>query len=178
MKAINKMTLGELAAYIDSHLCERGIDVVLSGGACVAIYSDHKYVSKDLDFITRFTIDQAKVDSAMKELGFERRGKYYYHPQTPYFVEFISGPPSVGQEPIIEIQEIKIATGIIRIISPTDSVKDRLAAYFHWGDRQSLEQAILVSRSNFIDIANVESWSIKEGKMAEFEEYKQRLKNQ
>lgn len=114
----------------------------------------------------------------MKELGFERRGKYYYHPQTPYFVEFISGPPSVGQDPIIEIQEIKMATGIIRIISPTDSVKDRLAAFYHWGDRQSLEQAILVSRSNFIDIGNVESWSIREGKMAEFEEYKRRLKNQ
>jgi hypothetical protein len=172
------MTLGELAAYIDSHLREYGIDVVLSGGACVAIYSDYKYVSKDLDFISRFTINRTKVDSAMKELGFERSGKYYYHHHTPYFVEFISGPPSVGQDPIEEIQEIKMATGIIRIISPTDSVKDRLAAFYHWGDRQSLEQAILVSRSNFIDIDKVESWSLREGKMAEFEEYKRRLKNQ
>jgi hypothetical protein len=171
------MTLGELGAYIDSHLCERGINVVLSGGACVAIYSDHKYVSKDLDFITRFTIDRAKVDSAMKELGFERRGKYYYHPQTPYFVEFISGPPSVGQDPIEEIHEIKMATGIIRIISPTDSVKDRLAAFYYWGDQQCLEQALLVSRTNTIDIDNVESWSQREGKMAEFEAFKRRLKN-
>ncbi len=156
MKAIHKMTLGELAAYIDTHLREHGINVVLSGGACVAIYSDHQYVSKDLDFISQFTIDRAKVKTAMKELGFERRGKYYYCSQTPYFVEFISGPPFVGQDPIEEIQEIKMATGVIRTISPTDSVKDRLAAFYHWGDRQCLEQAILVSRSNIIDIRKME----------------------
>jgi hypothetical protein len=171
------MTLGELAAYIDTHLREGGIDVVLSGGACVTIYSEHKYVSKDLDFISRFALDRAKVDSAMKELGFEQRGRYYYHPQTPYFVEFISGPPSIGQDRIEEIQEIKMATGFVRIISPTDSVKDRLAAFYHWGDRQSLEQAILISRSNYIDIDNVESWSSREGKTAEFGEFKRRLKN-
>ena len=59
------MTLGELAAYIDTHLREHGINVVLSGGACVAIYSDHQYVSKDLDFIAQFTIDHAEVQTAV-----------------------------------------------------------------------------------------------------------------
>lgn len=177
MIPINEMTLGELAAYIDSQLRVNGIDVVLSGGACVSIYSDHKYVSKDLDFISQFTIDHKKVDAAMKKLGFERRGKYYFHPQTPYFVEFISGPPFVGQDPIDKIHEIKMATGIIRIISPTDTVKDRLAAFYYWGDQQSLEQAILVSSTNAIDIDKVESWSRREGKVAEFKEFARRLKN-
>lgn len=176
MKAIKKMNMGELAALIDSQLRKRGINVVLSGGACVAIYSDHQYVSKDLDFVALSTIDQEKVETTMGELGFERRGKYYYHHQTPYFVEFISGPPAIGQEPIEEIQEIKMITGIIRIISPTDCVKDRLAAFYHWGDRQGLEQALLVFRSNIIDLDNIESWSIREGKKAEFDEYLRRLK--
>lgn len=112
----------------------------------------------------------------MKELGFERKGRDYHHLKTPYFVEFISGPPSVGQDSIEEIQEVKMATGIIRIISPTDSVKDRLAAFYHWGDLQCLEQAIMVSRSQIIDIDKVESWSIREGKKAEFDEYYHRLK--
>ena len=49
------MTIGEFAAYISSHLRDRGIDVVLSGGSCVTFYSEGKYVSKGLDFIdTRF----------------------------------------------------------------------------------------------------------------------------
>lgn len=114
-------------------------------------------MSKDLDFIAQYTIDQAKVEAAMEELGFERRGKYYHHRNTPYFVAFISGPPSIGQDCIGEIQEVEMATGIIRIISPTDTVKDRLAAFYYWGDIQCLEQAILVSRSQIIDMDEVES---------------------
>ena len=65
MKAISEMTMGELAAYIDTHLRQHGIDVVLSGGASVAIYSQHKYVSKDLDFIAQFTIDRKKVETEL-----------------------------------------------------------------------------------------------------------------
>jgi len=177
LKSISEMTQGELAAYIDSHLREKGIQVVLSGGAAVAVYSGNKYVSKDLDFITRYTIDHDKIESAMRKIGFERKGRYYHHSQTPYYVEFISGPPSIGQDPIEEIYEVEMVTGKIRIISPTDSVKDRLAAYYHWGDRQSLEQAILVARSNPVNIDSVKAWSIREGKEEKFEIFKQLLGN-
>lgn len=171
------MTQGELAAYIDSHLRGHGIQVVLSGGASVAIYSKHKYVSKDLDFVARFFIDHKKVESVMSEISFEKRGKYYHHTQTPYFVEFISGPPSVGKEPIKDFHEIKFETGVVRVISPTDSVKDRLAAFYHWGDKQSLSQALLVANHESVDIKNIESWSIKEGKKEEFEVFKRQLRN-
>jgi len=177
LKSINNMSLGELAAFIDTHLRNKNINVVLSGGASVAIYSNHKYVSKDLDFIGRFSIDHKKVESAMLEIGFEKQGRYYHHPKTSYFAEFISGPPTVGQDPISEIHEVELLTGIVRIISPTDSVKDRLAAFYHWGDNQSLEQALLISRSNDIDIENVKLWSIREGKKDEFGEYKRRLES-
>ena len=51
MKPIKEMTNAELAAFVESHLRERGIEVVLSGGACVSIYSNGKYVSSDLDLI-------------------------------------------------------------------------------------------------------------------------------
>lgn len=170
------MSLGELAAFIDTHLRKKGIDVVLSGGACVSIYSDHKYVSKDLDFIGRYSIDRKKIERAMLEIGFERQGRYYHHPKTSYFVEFISGPPTIGQDPISEVHEVRLSTGSVRIISPTDSVKDRLAAFYHWGDKQSLEQALLISRTNEINIESVEEWSTREGKKTEFDEYKRQLK--
>lgn len=177
MKPIKEMNQGELAAFIDSHLRDKGIQVVLSGGASVAIYSNYQYVSKDLDFIARFSIDHKKVETAMKDIGFHKQGRYYYHPDTPYFVEFISGPPSVGQDRIGEINELTMETGKIRLLSPTDSVKDRLAAFYHWGDRQSLEQALLVARSRDIDLNNIENWSVREGKRDEFEEFLQRLKD-
>jgi hypothetical protein len=169
------MKQGELAAYIDTHLRENSINVVLSGGAAVAVYSDHQYVSKDLDFIGRFDIDHKRVENVMKEIGFVKVAKFYYHPQTPYFVEFISGPATVGQDPIGKIEEIRLVTGVLRIISPTDSVKDRLASYYHFKDRQGLEQAVMISKAHAIDLKSVESWSIREGEKEKFEEYKRRL---
>jgi hypothetical protein len=169
------MTQGELAAFIDSHLRERGISVVLSGGASVAVYSDNKYISKDLDFIRRDLKTEDVIVSAMDELGFKRKGKYYFHEETPFFVEFISGPAGVGDELIREIQEIEMATGVLRIISPTDSVKDRLAAFYHWQDRQGLEQAVLVALAHPIDIQDIRAWSEKEGKLSEFEEFRDRV---
>ena len=35
MKAVSQMSLGELAAYVSSHLESKGIQVVLSGGGFV-----------------------------------------------------------------------------------------------------------------------------------------------
>ena len=175
MKPISQMTQGELAAYIDTHLKKKGIHVVLSGGACVAIYSGYKYVSKDLDFIALYTLNHKAIAEVMKEIDFLPDGRYYVHPDTQYFVEFISGPPSVGEDPIREIQELEMGTGTLRIISPTESVKDRLAAYYHWQDLQSLAQAILVAKNQRIDLKNIEDWSNREGKHKEFLVFKRQM---
>ncbi len=51
MKSISEMDQAELAAYVQSHLRKKGIHVVLSGGATVALYSEGRYVSKDLDMV-------------------------------------------------------------------------------------------------------------------------------
>jgi hypothetical protein len=176
MKVVADMTQGELAAYIDTHLRAEGIKVVLSGGACVAIYSNHKYVSKDLDFIGQYSLDRKLISVAMNELGFFEKGKYFSHPQTDFFVEFIAGPPSIGDEPVAEIREVQLATGIVRIISPTDCVKDRLAAYYHWNDRQALEQAVLVACETNVDQDQIKTWSIRENMSEKYKDFASRLK--
>ena len=51
MKEIHAMTMAELAAFVCSHLQKNSIDVVLSGGGCVTIYSEGRYTSYDLDFV-------------------------------------------------------------------------------------------------------------------------------
>ncbi len=53
MKKIDDMSREELAAYVCSHLDKSGIEVTLTGGSCVSIYSDNRYVSLDLDFIEK-----------------------------------------------------------------------------------------------------------------------------
>jgi hypothetical protein len=64
---------------------------------------------------------------------------------------------------------------VLKIISPTDCVKDRLAAYYHWGDQQCLYQASLVARTNKIDLDEVQRWSEAEGKQGEFEKIRTKL---
>ena len=163
MKPVAKMSVGELAAYISSHLRENGIEVVLSGGSCVMIYSAGKYVSMDLDFIDIRFATQREIKEAMSAIGFIPENRYFKHAETDLLVEFPSGPPAVGKEPIESINKIKFSTGVLWILSPTDCVKDRLAAYYHWNDLQSLEQAILVTQSNPVDLNEIKRWSEAEG---------------
>lgn len=67
-----------------------------------------------------------------------------------------------------KLRHIKFSTGILKVISATDCVKDRLAAYC-WGDKQALSQAILVANENIVDIKEIERWLQKEVKLEEFE---------
>lgn len=163
MKPVAKMSVGELAAHISSHLRGLGIEVVLSGGSCVSIYSAGKYVSMDLDFIdTRFAT-QREILEAMSAIGFMLQNRFFKHPDTDTLVEFPSGPLAVGKEPVGTINKIEYSTGVLWILSPTDCVKDRLAAYYHWNDLQSLEQAVLVAQSSGVDLNEIKRWSEAEG---------------
>jgi hypothetical protein len=175
MKPVKNMTQGELGAFIQSHLSRKGIEVVLSGGAAVAIYSNDKYVSKDLDLVNVYAVNRRKIRDAMMEIGFYESGRYFKHPESQFFVEFPPGPLTIGDEPVKEIVHKKLSTGVLKIISPTDCVKDRLAAYFHWEDQQSLLQAALVALQHKIDLDEIRRWSAAEGKTEEFERIKNRL---
>lgn len=176
MKSIRKMTQGELGAFVQSTLREKEIEVVLSGGAAVAIYSDNRYVSKDLDLINVYGVNRRKIRDAMITMGFYEEGRYYRHPDSQFFVEFPPGPLAIGQESVRQIVEKKFSTGILKVISPTDCVKDRLAAYYHWGDQQSLSQATLVAQKNKINVDEIRRWSLAEGKLEEFERIKDKLR--
>ena len=165
------MSVGELGAFVCSHLEDSGIRVTLTGGACVTIYSDNKYQSLDLDFIEEMPVTRRKLKKAMGEIGFSEENRYFSHPDTEFFVEFPPGPLSVGEEAIHEILVMEFNTGRLRLISPTDCVKDRLSAFYHWDDRQSLEQALLVARTCDIDLLQIRHWSEREGELENFETF-------
>jgi hypothetical protein len=169
------MSVGELAAYICSHLKKHNIDVVLSGGGCVTIYSKNRYVSSDLDFIDSYTVTRKRVREVLAEIGFHENNRYFCHPEAEYLVEFPSGPLSIGAEPVKHVDTLQFLTGDLRLLSPTDCVKDRLAHYYHWNDLQCLEQAVLVTLSNDIDMNEVKRWSEKEGKTGEFLIFKKQV---
>jgi hypothetical protein len=177
VKSIKDMSIGELAAFISSHLNRNGIDAILSGGSCVSIYSENKYASLDLDFIEFGSIGRRKLKKVLGEIGFfSGKDRHFKNSETDIFLEFPPGPLAVGEEPVKEIITLNFSTGKLRIISPTDCVKDRLAAYYHWGDQQALEQAISVAKDNTIDLDELERWSKGEGNLPIFQEIKNRLK--
>lgn len=164
----NDTTPVELAALISEALQAAGVTAVLSGGAAVQIYSGDRYVSRDLDFVT--PASHRELAPVLATLGFEptRNRRLYAHPETDYLVEFPAWPLSVGDEPIGEWAALPTASGVIQIITATQCVQDRLAAYFYWQDPQALEQAVLVARHQPIDIETVLRWAEAEGETERF----------
>jgi hypothetical protein len=175
MKPIQNMTIGELAAFVCTHLKSKQIPCVLSGGACVTIYTHCRYPSFDLDFIERYSTPRKNLRDAMAEVGFYEEHRYFKHDDTQFFVEFPAGPLSVGSEPVKHINELEFETGMLSLLSPTDCVKDRLAAYYYWNDRQSLEQAKLVSKHHPINFEEIRRWSEVEGQSDKYAGIKKEL---
>lgn len=175
MKKIKNMSQVELAAYVQDVLQAKGIQVVLSGGSVVSFYTSNKYVSKDLDLINTSFSKRSKIKAVMDKLGFHEQGRYFIHPETTFFIEFPDGPLSVGEEPVKEISEFELPTGTLRVLSPTDCVKDRLCAFYFWNDLQGLEQAILVTKSQQVDLKEIKRWSKVERKEKEFKAFTDKL---
>ena len=152
-------TVEQLWRFVASHLETRGIGVVLVGGAVVSVYSDGAYVSGDLDFVREALLPE-NVEGAMAEIGFHKEGRHYRHEDCPHlFVEFVPGPLGIGAD--TDIEPVRIAAGETRIklLSPTDSVRDRLAGFIHFGHRDYMDQALLVASAHAIDWDKVERWS-------------------
>jgi hypothetical protein len=168
-------TIEELAALVSTTLADVGISAVLSGGAVVSIYTNNEYESSDLDFIS--SASTSKIADVMTSLGFERSGRMFSHPLTPLFVEFPAGPLAIGDELIreTEVGEKRTASGTIRLLTPTQCVMDRLAAYFHWNDLQSLDQAVMVASSQKISFAKLDAWARREGATDKLRKFKERL---
>jgi hypothetical protein len=169
VKSLGEMSIGELAALIAEHLRQKGVNVVLTGGSCVSIYTDNRYQSYDLDFIEEGRAGRKKIAGILMKLGFQEKDRYFIHPDTSFFVEFPAGPLAIGDEPVREVAKLEYATGSLRLLSPTDCVKDRLAHYYHWKDRQCLDQAVMVAAVSEVDLKEIERWSRNEGMEDEFQ---------
>lgn len=169
------ITIPNLAAVVQEHLKAHGISTVLVGGACVSIYSENQYMSFDLDFVTYHLMQT--VRDALSLLGFEqKKSRYFIHKDCPYYVEFVSHPVAVGKNEVItQFKTLKTKKGSVVLLKATDCVKDRLAAYYHWNDLQSLEQAVMVAKAQKINLHDIERWSIEENAREKFHHFKKIL---
>lgn len=168
----------QLWKHVASHLSKKGIDTVLVGGAVAAIYSNGLYRSGDLDFVhLSFTVKG--LEEAMLELGFRKIDvRRYRHPRCKHIlIEFPGGPPvGIGEDYKIKPRTVKFKGSVIKIFSPTDCVKDRLAGYIYFKREENLNQAVLVAKAQGVSYAKIKAWCANEKAEWAYDAFLKKLK--
>jgi hypothetical protein len=168
-------TREQLAAIVVAKLKEHSIDAVLVGGSVVSIYTDNKYASNDLDFISPAT--DKRIEKAMSELRFTRSGKDFVHADSIFTVEFPTGPIGIGDDQPVKPEGRMEVDGVtIVMLSPTQSVMDRLAWFFYSNDRQCLDQALWIAEKHPVSIEQITAWAQRERQHEKLKVFLNRLK--
>lgn len=163
MTDFNTTSITELAGIIAEHLQLQGIEVVLVGGLAVEIYTENLYLTKDIDMVNTNYQPPKLIHKAMAELRFHKQGRVYVNATTNITVEFPSAPLSVGDELIKSTTHKRVANKNIPILKVEDVVKDRLAAFIHWQDRQSLIQATAILIKHYLNPTLFKKFCMREG---------------
>jgi hypothetical protein len=171
VKLTSRSSLSEVAACVAQALARAKIRAVLTGGACATIYSKGEYQSSDLDFVLQSAITPVQLDAVMESIGFHPIGNRYEHPRTNFFVEFPAGPLGIGADIDIRPVVTRVARIRVKALSATDSCRDRLAAFYHWNDRQSLVTAVQIARHHKVNLSAIRAWSEREDASEKFQEF-------
>ncbi len=171
MKLGPRSSLAEVAIAVGDALRRAGISAVLTGGACASVHSHGAHSSLDVDLVLTEACAVADLEHALGGLGFERDRDGYVHARLPFVVEFLRGPLGIGED--FRIRPVWVRRGVARVLSlsATDACRDRLAAFYHWADRQSLKVAVEIALRNRLTYSRVREWSRAEGHLERYEEF-------
>ena len=173
---VNALSRAELAALVVETLATVGIDVVLVGGSCVCVYTSERFGSLDLDFIDMSYARKKEIAAGLAEIGFTPRGasKYFERAGCQWSLEFPSAPLAVGHEqiPSDRVAELETSVGTIRLLSPTDCIKDRLLWWYLERDGQCWEQALDIAQNHTIQWADLKAWHEAEGYIDQFDTFR------
>jgi hypothetical protein len=135
------LTLVELAAVVSASLKEHGIDVVIVGGSAITSHVPNVYTSMDIDFAVTSGLHRREITAALEDIGFHSIGRSFAHPDTIYTLDFVADMPSIDAELVEEFTEVVTSQGNVRVYYIEDAIADRVAAFLHWSDSQSLDVA-------------------------------------
>lgn len=140
-------------------LFKNGHDPVLVGSACASLYTGGVLRTGCIEFvINRFEIE--KVAKAMRSAGYETRGEKVFYSRAKECEVILETPPLVvGDHEVEKIRELKIPFGQIKMLTPTDCVRHRLASYYHFGDKDAFSQAVRIARNQKVDLELIKRWS-------------------
>jgi hypothetical protein len=163
--------LASVALRVGDALHRRGIRGVVTGGACAHLYTGGTYQSVDVDIVLSSVVSRAELDAAMAAAGFTRRRDRYVSPGVPFFVEFPAGPLAIGADHAVRPVVYRRGRSRMLVLSATDACRDRLAAFYHWGDRQSLSVAVEIAARHRLRTSAIRDWSMREGAGEGFAQY-------
>lgn len=167
--------LPEVARAVCTALQHAGVTAVLTGGSAATYYAPAAYQSSDIDFVVVALQKDgaARADEHLAALGFRRERDHYRHDRSPYPIEFPPGPLAVGGAILTSWRTDEMGDTVLHVLTPTDSCKDRLAAFLHWNDRSSLEQALAVAQAtrHQLDFADLAAWAESEGGAKKYAEF-------
>lgn len=161
----SQCTVEELWQYVASHLEQDGISAVLVGGAVATVYTNGAYSTGDLDMVASLIVDARKIEKSMAKIGFRKdKIRHFQHPDCPHlYLEISRAIISIGEQTNIQPVVWDIESVKIKILSPTDCVKDRLASYIHsQGSHDCLELAALVAAQQSVNLEEIEAWCKQE----------------
>jgi len=162
-----RSTLEDVCFAVASALHAVSIDAVLTGGSAATLYAPEVYTSLDADFVLLRETRAAELAQILAPLGYRpsaTRGMFE-HPKSKVTVDFPKGPLAVGRDYVHVTATLKRGGDELRILTPTDCVKDRLAHYFFWDDLTALRAAVGVARSTHgsdVDLDELVRWSASE----------------
>jgi hypothetical protein len=161
----------DVAFIVCTALDRTGTVAVLTGGSAATYYAPAAYQSRDADFIIVMTGSLALASKALADIGYSEHGGVYEHEQSAFTLEFPPGPLAVGADIIASYESARRGDLVLNVLSRTDSVRDRLAGFYHWDDRSALNVAVYVALSGPIDMATIRHWSMREGMGTKFAEF-------
>lgn len=164
-------SMEEFWKHVASHLESHGIEVTLVGGGVATIYSHGKYMSGDLDFVFGWGNNHKEIKKALAEIGFTADTRIFSRPDCPFTMDFSSPPVDIGDKNDPEIQEDSFKGETIRILTPTECIKDRLHKAFHWKDELALQAALEVANTQEFSMEKVEKFCNDNKIISKFEEF-------
>jgi hypothetical protein len=157
-------TLRDVAFAVGTALDRAGIQAVMCGGSAATFYAPEVYQSEDLDFVLTFSGEGAAVINALPTLGYSFANGMFTHPESHFTVEFPKGPLAIGAEKVNRFDTVHGGQRVLHVITPTDTVCDRLNKFAAWDDFSALRAAVGVALATDADLQDVRTFMQREGR--------------
>ena len=177
MKLGPETSLRDVAFEVCTVLDRAGTTAVLTGGGAATLYAPEAIQSLDLDLVVTVHGNEGASARALESIGYRAKAQFYEHVSNPFFLEFPPGPLAIGDELIESWDTLVEGDRLLHVLTPCDSCRDRLVAFYHFRDLSSLDQALAIhaAQMEHMDLAVIREWSRREGMERGFETFLQRL---